>query len=66
MSTNTLRGTLTVEQIKWLRQAINMAEEWKGNHDPESYDEFDSWIAKMRTALKQVTSDRKRLRELLR
>ena len=57
--------TVTWKQIRTLKWARDMAEGWKGNHDPESYDEFDAWIADVDEAIEQVRKDRLRLRKLL-
>jgi len=61
----TAHKTVTVAQLSWLRCAIAMAEDWRGNHDPESHDEFDEWIASMRESLKAVKADRKLLRSYI-
>ena len=57
--------TVTLAQIDDLKWARGMAEDWRGNFDPESYDEFDAWIADVDKAIKAVKRDRKKLRELL-
>lgn len=57
--------TLTVKQIRNLTMSRDMAEDWRGNHNPESYDEFDAWIAEIDAALEQVKLDRQRLRAAL-
>jgi len=60
------RETVTLAQIGWLRHAIDMAEDWRGNKDPESHDEFDEWMTSMHEALKAVKADRKLLRSYIR
>lgn len=57
--------TVTLAQIKSLKWARDMAESWKGNQDPESYDEFDAWIAEVDEALRQVRKDRANYRVML-
>jgi len=61
----TTHKTVTLVQINWLNSAIGMAEDWRGNQDPKSYDEFDEWVVSMREALKAVRADRKLLRSYI-
>lgn len=56
------RETVSLSQIAALKEAVDMAEAWRGGTDPDSWDEFDEGIAEMREALKQVRKDREALR----
>lgn len=51
-------------QVGYLKDAVQMAEEWRGSRRPDEWEEFDERIVKMRTALKAVERDRKRLRKI--
>lgn len=61
----TIIKTVTLAEIRDLKWAREKAAEWKGNTDPESFDEFDEWIADIDKAIKSVERDRKILRSML-
>ena len=54
--------TITVNQLAWLKWARNRAHDWRGNHNPDYYDNFDAQINLIDEALKQATHDRLTLR----
>lgn len=56
--------SISISQIRDLSQACEMAEAWRGNRDPDTYDEFDAWIRSVRKAIRIVKRDRIRLRKL--
>ena len=57
--------TVTIANIRDLEWARAMAEDWRGNHHPDDYEEFDGWIDDVNRAIKAVKRDRKRLRAVI-
>lgn len=57
--------TVTLAEIRTLKRARDEADAWKGNHAPESFDEFEAWIATIDAAIESVERDRLRLQGLL-
>jgi len=57
-----LKQVVNNHHIALLSEAIDDAEAWVGGTDPDSWDEFNVHIAKMRAALEAVRKDRKTLK----
>ena len=57
--------TITLTQICDLKWARDRAKEWRGNHNPNEWDDFDQWIDDVNIAIKAVELDRKTLRSIL-